>query len=94
MVQWVASPLNQGYFFLTRLSAEGEMEEARSPPIAEEAEDETNLVSSAIQSLRITKHSPDFCGDSDESRICELELGLVTSGSDKVKIISIQMHII
>jgi hypothetical protein len=57
MIQWVASPLSQGHSFLTRMSGEGEMGEARSPLalIAEEAEDGTNLSSSAIRSLRITK---------------------------------------
>jgi hypothetical protein len=55
MIQWVASPLNQGYSFLTRMSGEGEMGEARSPLIAEETEDGANLGSSAIHSLRITK---------------------------------------
>jgi hypothetical protein len=55
MIQWVASPLNQGYSFLTRMYGEGEMGEARSPLIAEEAEDGTNLGSLAIHSLRITR---------------------------------------
>jgi hypothetical protein len=43
MIQWVASPLNQGYSFLTRMPGEGEMGEARSPPIAKAIEDGTNL---------------------------------------------------
>ena len=54
MIQWVASPLNQGYSFLTRMSGEGEMGEARSPPILNEVEDRRNLGSSAEHSLRIT----------------------------------------
>ena len=51
MIQWVASPLNQGYSPLTRMTQEGQMEEARSPLIAKE----TNLDTSAIHSLIVTK---------------------------------------
>ena len=55
MIQWVASPLNQGYSFPTRMFGEGEMGEARSPLVLKEVEDGTNLGSSAVLSLRITK---------------------------------------
>jgi hypothetical protein len=55
MIQWVASPLNQGHSFLTGMPGEGEDGGARSPRIAEEAEYCTNLDSSAIHSMRILK---------------------------------------
>ena len=53
MVQWVASPLNQGYSFLTRMSEEGETKEGKRLLIAEK-EDGTNLGSSTIHSLTMT----------------------------------------
>jgi hypothetical protein len=44
MIQWMASPLNQGYSFLTRMSEiEQAEEEARGPLIAERIEDDLNL---------------------------------------------------
>ena len=31
MIQWVASPLNQGYCLLTKMLGEGEMDGVRTP---------------------------------------------------------------
>jgi hypothetical protein len=54
MIQWVASPLNQNYPVLTGMTAgEGETEEGGTSQIAEVADDDTNLGTSTIHSLRI-----------------------------------------
>jgi hypothetical protein len=56
MIQWVASPLNQGYSFLTRMSEIGQTkEEARGLLIAERIEDDPNLGILMILSARIVR---------------------------------------
>ena len=53
MVQWVASPLNQSYFPMTKKSGEREKGEGKIPWTAEETEDNTNLVILKIYPLKI-----------------------------------------
>ena len=53
MIQWLASPLNQGYSFLTRMfGIEQTEEEARSPLVGERVGDDLNLSASMTLSTK------------------------------------------